>query len=436
MTPDTPPPSLSVVIPAWNEQDGIQNIIDRVLAIRPALKQAGVADFELIVVDDGSTDRTAELVAACPDARLIRHRYNGGYGAALKTGFAAARGDYIGFLDADGTYPPEYFPALCAKALSTGADIVIGSRMAGADSQMPAVRRIGNVLFAGLVSLISAQHITDSASGMRVFKKSILGRLYPLPDGLNLTPVMSTRALHERLTMVEIPIPYSERVGRSKLNVVHDGVRFAQSIVWTALNYNPGRLLGMVGMACLALAAVIALAVVVYRIQGVTNLSPLGGFSIFAGMVLAVAGVTIMALGISFNYFVALFHNRPVRQGLFGRPLTRINLHPHFGWMGLLAFFAATVLGVTSLVLGSRGWPVSRLWFYYLASASLALIGIQLMVAWVQMQTLDALRLRDEQVTGDLRGRPAYEGLRDDTLQVPGFAMKVPNTLGGSSPKG
>ena len=121
--------------------------------------------------------------------------------------------------------------------------------MAGAASQMPPVRRVGNLIFANLVSLVSAQRITDSASGMRVFKKAILERIYPLPDGLNLTPVMSTRALHEGLRMVEVPIPYSERAGRSKLSVARDGMRFAQSIVWTAFTYNPVRLFGIVGLA-------------------------------------------------------------------------------------------------------------------------------------------------------------------------------------------
>ena len=96
--------------------------------------------------------------------------------------------------------------------------------MAGSESQMPRVRRLGNLIFANLVSLISAERITDSASGMRVFKKEILPEIYPLPDGLNLTPVMSTRALHEEMRMIEVPIPYSERVGRSKLSVVDDGI--------------------------------------------------------------------------------------------------------------------------------------------------------------------------------------------------------------------
>jgi glycosyltransferase involved in cell wall biosynthesis len=136
------------------------------------------------VVDDGSSDRTAELVRAQPGATLVQHAKNGGYGAALKTGFAAATGEWVGFLDADGTYPPEYFPALIKAAKEQDADLVIGSRMAGAESQMPVTRRIGNLIFARLVNIISASKITDSASGMRIFKKSILAQLYPLPDGL------------------------------------------------------------------------------------------------------------------------------------------------------------------------------------------------------------------------------------------------------------
>ena len=134
--------------------------------------------------------------------------------------------------------------------------------MAGAASQMPITRRIGNLFFAGLLSLVSRQSVTDSASGMRVFRREVLSRIYPLPDGLNLTPVMSTRALHEGMSIAEVPIPYSERVGRSKLSVVRDGSIFFQSIVWTALAYNPVRILGMMGLGGLALAALIVLGVI------------------------------------------------------------------------------------------------------------------------------------------------------------------------------
>lgn len=402
--------TLSVVIPAYNEEDSIEAVVRRVLSTREALAEAGVDDLELIVVDDGSRDRTREIAGGLVGVRLLCHKSNGGYGAALKTGFAAARGDLIGFLDADGTYPPEYFPALCRVALEQDADIVIGSRMAGAASEMPRTRRLGNFIFANLVSLVSAQRITDSASGMRVFKKDVLDRLYPLPDGLNLTPVMSTRALHEGLKMVESPIPYSERQGRSKLSVVRDGLRFAESIVWTALTYNPVRLLGLAGAAALLVAAVIFGLFVLARIRGVTELSPLGVFGLFAAVVLAVAGVSIFTLGASFNYLVALFYKRPIRQGIFGRPLFRRPLERHFGWFGLLAMLVAVLLGIGSLVLGLNGWPHTRLWFWELLCAALLLVGLQLVVSWFMMRALAELNQRELRVTSDLAGREVMTG--------------------------
>src|SRR3972149_6041440 len=184
---------LSVVIPAYNEESGIAEIADRVLRVREDLEKAGIAELELLVVDDGSKDRTALIAGEIGGVRLMRHAKNRGYGAALKTGFSQAKGELIGFLDADGTYPPEYFPQLCQEAMR-GNDLVIGSRMAGAESEMPFTRRVGNLFFATLLTLVGHQRVSDSASGMRVFKKDILERIYPLPDGLNLTPVMSTRA--------------------------------------------------------------------------------------------------------------------------------------------------------------------------------------------------------------------------------------------------
>lgn len=398
--------TLSVVIPALNEEGGIQAIMDRVLAVRSALKAEGVDELELIVVDDGSTDRTAEIVLATPGATLVQHARNSGYGAALKTGFAAAKGDWIGFLDADGTYPPEYFPSLYRSAMQQGADIVIGSRMAGAKSEMPKVRRLGNLIFARLVNLVAAADITDSASGMRIFKRSVLPQLYPLPDGLNLTPVMSTRALHEHMKMIEVPIPYSERVGRSKLSVVRDGYRFGQSIVWTALYYNPVRLLGLFGLAALAVAAVIGAVLVVERLSGVQTIGSLGAFALFSGLVLAVAGVSVLSLGVSFNYFVALFHKTPVKQGLFGKPIFP-HLEQHFGWFGLVVLALGVLTGIISLVLAFNGAALTQLWIYYLASASFTLVGIQLVIAWVQMQVFDSLRIRDQLAADDLRGKEA-----------------------------
>ena len=399
---------LSIVIPAYNEERAIAQIIERTLAIRPRLQEVGV-DMELLVVDDGSRDRTAEIAACYPEVRLIRHTVNQGYGAALKTGFNHARGDLLGFLDADGTYPPEYFPELCQVALQEGADLVIGSRMSGAESEMPLVRWVGNILFAGLVSILGNHRVRDSASGMRVIRREVLSRLYPLPDGLNFTPVMSTRAIHEQVRMREVAIPYRERVGRSKLNALRDGVRFLRTILWTALNYNPVRVLGLMGLGLGGIAGLIGAVIVGMRLSGITRLGPWGVVAVFIATLSAVAGVTLFSLGATFNYLVSLFHKRPIRQGLFGNPVFDRPLERHFGWMGLVAMVAGLALGAGSLSFALGGWPMERLWLYLLGAAMLVLTGLQLSVFWVIMRVLEELNQREILVNRDLEGRPCME---------------------------
>lgn len=405
--------TLSVVIPAYNEESGIAEIANRVLKVQDALSGVGVDQLELLVVDDGSSDDTALIMRQIMDSsantsavlntsvRLISHAQNRGYGAALKTGFGQAKGELVGFLDADGTYPPEYFPALCAKALE-GAELVIGSRMAGGESQMPVTRRIGNLFFATLLSLLAQQRVTDSASGMRVFKKDVLERIYPLPDGLNLTPVMSTRAIHEGIRVVEVPIPYSERVGRSKLSVMRDGSVFLQSMLWTALTYNPVRILGFIGLVGVTLSLFIVLSIAFARLGGVTTLGPWGVAAVYVAVVAGFAGFSIFTLGITFNYMVALFYKKPIRQGLFGRPLLSVPLDRHFWWMGGLALLLGIILGIASLILGVSGWEIARLWMYMLASAMLTLAGIQLLIYWTQLRVLDELSQRALLVDQDL----------------------------------
>lgn len=390
---------LSVVIPAYNEEDGIADIIERVLSIKESLADVGVQNLELIVVDDASKDRTAEIVAGYPEVVLIRHKVNRNYGAAIKTGFRAAKGNLLAFLDADGTYPPEHFPRLCKPILEEGADLVIGSRMAGADSEMPLVRRIGNTIFATLVSIISNRKVTDSASGQRVLRSDILSHLYPLPDGLNFTPVMSTRAMHEHINVVEVPIPYSERVGRSKLSVVHDGLRFLNTILMTALTYNPVRILGLVGMALVALGLIVALAALAFGAIA----KPDGLFAyLFAGLVLASAGVNVFAIGATFNYIVSLFHKRQIRQGLLGRPIFSAPLESHFGWMGIVAAISGVVIYGLAVWQSWTSPASAAPWFAPAVSAIMVLTGLQLFVSWLLTVVLAELSKRDAQAEEDL----------------------------------
>ena len=396
------PVILSMVIPALNEEDGIVDIMERVLATRLALCQAGIDELELIVVDDGSTDRTAEIVASQTGVRLVKHPTNLGYGAALKSGFRIAQGQLLGFLDADGTYPPEHLPELC-KAILGGADVVVGSRRSGASSEMPAVRRLGNFIWSNLLSLLAGQRVVDPASGMRVFRREALEYIYPLPDGLNFTPVMSTRTAHEELQVVELPVPYKERLGRSKLSVVRDGVRFLQTILWTALNYNPVRILGGLGALMVSIAGVIAAILIAMRVAGITSLGPWGVAGIFTAVMLGTSGVDLFALGVTFNYLVTLFHKRPIRQGLFGRPLFKTPIDRHFWWVGLLMLATGLVLGAVSFVMALQGWPIERLWLYLLAGTMLILVGLQLVIFWLIVRILDELSKREIQVRFDMR---------------------------------
>jgi glycosyltransferase involved in cell wall biosynthesis len=394
--------TLSVVIPAYNEEKGIEAIARRVLGIRDDLARVGVCNLEVLIVNDGSKDGTAEIVKNIPGIKLITYPHNQGYGAALKFGFSQACGELIGFLDADGTYPPEYFPQLCQEALN-GSELVIGSRMAGAESKMPVTRRIGNLFFAFLLSLIGRQHVTDSASGMRVFQRQILEQVYPLPNGLNLTPVMSTRAIHEGILIVEVPIPYSERQGRSKLSVVRDGSVFLQSIIWTALAYNPVRILGLVGLGGIAVGLLVLAGLVLARLSGDTVLRPIEITALFWGAVSGVAGISIFALGTTFNYLVSLFYKKPIQQGLFSHPIFKPSLDRHFGWLGVVSLLTGLGIGIAAATLGNSGWDITRLWLYLLGSAMSILMGVQLIIYWILMRVLENLSQREILRKNDLQ---------------------------------
>jgi hypothetical protein len=391
---------LSIVIPAYNEEDSVAACIERVLAVEPELKKVGLDGVELIVVDDCSKDRTGEIVRQYLDRGvvLIQHKVNRNYGGALKTGFRNARGNYLAFMDADGTYPPEYFPKMFQAMVEQDADLVIGSRMAGVESDMPLTRRVGNTLFAGLVTIIGNIRITDSASGQRILKKDCLEKLYPLPDGLNFTPVMSTRALHEDLKMIEVPIRYEERAGESKLSVIRDGFRFLFTILGTAATYNPVRLLGGLSIVAVVLAALALLPWLSAYLNGVQDRAPYAPL-LFVAMTGVIVAVNLFSIGTAFNYVVGLFHHRPIRQGLFGRPIFNNPLEMKFGRIGLGLLIVSAVLFVAALF-ARRGEDPA--WFLLVPSAMFAITGVQLGTNWMLIKTLAQLSSRELKAQADL----------------------------------
>ena len=260
---------LLIAIPALNEEDSIESIIQRSLDARSYIQQhSPVTEVEITVVSDGSTDRTAAIAGRyLAQINVLVFRKNRGYGAAIKEAWRRSDADILGFLDADGTCDPRFFAPLCNRLAADGADIVLGGRL-NRQSRMPPVRRVGNFVFAAILTTFSSSRVRDTASGMRVVRRSALPKILPLPDGLHFTPAMSARALlSDGVKIVEIEMPYHERAGESKLRIVKDGFRFLKVILEAAFLYRPSRPLALAGSGLLLLAAGLMLGPSLYYLQ-------------------------------------------------------------------------------------------------------------------------------------------------------------------------
>lgn len=240
---------LLIAIPALDEEAAIQGVIERALEQAPVIVASSpVTEVEVTVVSDGSSDRTVEIARGYAGrVQLIVFDENRGYGAAIKEAWSRSDADVLGFLDGDGTCDPAFFAELCERLERDQADVVVGCRVA-AGSAMPLLRRAGNALFAFLLTAFASTRVRDTASGMRVVRRSSLPRLMPLPDGLHFTPAMTARALLSNdLRLCEVDMAYAEREGRSKLRAGVDGARFLQVILRTIALYRPSRLFGLLG---------------------------------------------------------------------------------------------------------------------------------------------------------------------------------------------
>jgi glycosyltransferase involved in cell wall biosynthesis len=203
-----PEPRLAVIIPALNEEQSIGAVLDAI----PAALQAAV-----IVVDNGSTDRTAEIAAA-HGAQVVAEPQRG-YGAACLAGLAAVRDpEVVAFLDADLSDDPSLLPSLCAPILENGADLVIGSRMLGPrePGALPLHSRFGNWLAGRLLTYLYHQPTTDLGP-FRAIRGATLQQLRMSDRGFGWTMEMQAKAARLRARTVETPVPYRRRIGRSKI---------------------------------------------------------------------------------------------------------------------------------------------------------------------------------------------------------------------------
>lgn len=224
---------LSVVVPAFDEENAIGDEIDRLHA---ALAPSGIS-YEVIVVDDGSRDRTAEI-AAGKQCRVLRHKTNRGYGAALKHGIAEARSDVVVILDADGTYPTESIPDLWK--LRDDHDMVVGARL-GRQARIPWVRRPAKWVLRKLASYLVERDIPDLNSGFRLLRRSHVERFaHLLPAGFSFTTTITLALMSCGYSVGYLPIRYAERVGQSKIRPAH-AYEFLLLILRVIVLFNPLR---------------------------------------------------------------------------------------------------------------------------------------------------------------------------------------------------
>jgi glycosyltransferase involved in cell wall biosynthesis len=233
----------SVLIPAYNEAHAVGDLV---------VALTGVARWhEVIVIDDGSTDATAER-AASAGARVVRHPYNKGNGAAVKTGLRQASGRYVLVVDADGQHPPQ--DALRLVSHLDEHELVVGAR--SADSQASWSRRIGNGLLNGMASYLTGRPIPDLTSGFRAARRDCLMEfIHLLPNGFS-TPTTSTMSFIRAGYSVKFePIVAARRLGTSKIRLGSDGARFVLILLKVITIFSPLRLFVPVSLAMFALGA-------------------------------------------------------------------------------------------------------------------------------------------------------------------------------------
>ena len=228
--------SVSVIIPVYNEEDAIVDTItelDRILSEKHY-------NYEIIVVDDGSTDNTINILQKQDKIRLFVHPINRGYGSALKTGIIHANYDLIAITDADGTYPHKSLPNLIK--LGDSFDMVVGART-GHNVSYSNIRKIPKFFLVEFAQWIAKQKIPDLNSGMRVFKKDIAQEfIHILPDTFSFTTTITLAMLTNNYIIHYEPIDYFHRVGKSKIKPIRDTLRFMKLILRTGIYFAPIRI--------------------------------------------------------------------------------------------------------------------------------------------------------------------------------------------------
>ena len=226
--------SVSVVIPVFNEEVTVGNIVTRT---KKTLEQLGVS-YEILVVDDGSVDRSADIAQKLK-AHVLKKAHQG-KGFALRSGFRQAKGELVVTLDADGSHQPEEIPLVLRYIRENKADFVIGSRFFNSEAnktKIPKINRTGNRMFNGLIWYLTGAKTSDSQSGFRAIRSSLIKRMKLGSHGYEVESEMLVKALKMGARVAETPISFDQRtVGKSKLDPIRDGARILYAIIASYLS--------------------------------------------------------------------------------------------------------------------------------------------------------------------------------------------------------
>ena len=370
--------SVSIVMPCFNEEETVGTCVEKATGW---LARRGLPG-EVLVVDNGSTDRSVEIAEAA-GARVVHERRRG-YGQAYLRGFAEARSDYIVMGDSDDTYDFSDLDALIAP-LDRGADLVLGNRFTGgiASGAMPwAHRYIGSPIINLVIRLFFGTRIGDSQSGLRAFRRGMTDRLGLRSSGMELASEMIVSATRAGLNIAEVPAPYALRRGESKLNTVRDGWRHLRFLLLAA----PDFLFTLPGMAMVTLG--VAATLISLTSPAGVQLGPLEWRPVFAGTILLAIGVNAVLFGVISKLFGVAHGLLP--EDRWARLYRRL-----FRLEALLALAAGLfVAGLVIELVLFGAWTASAVGIEGLSLAALAqtlmIVGAELGLAGFLVVTVDA----------------------------------------------
>lgn len=272
---------LSIVVPVFNEELSIRETLDEL--------RAAVPYAEIVVVDDGSEDETAGILAGMEGIVVVKHPRNRGYGAALKSGMRAASRDYVSWFDGDGQHRPDDLMAVARPVIRGERDAAIGARGRGSSQQIE--RLIGKWALKLLAESLSGEEIPDLNSGLQCFPRKLIGRyVHLLPDGFPASTNTTLLLLERGYRVGFVPIRTRERVGTSKIRLMADGASTLKHIVRMVVLFDALKVFSILGFGLMVPGLIYGFAVALAKGEGFPTLA---GTVVVSGLLIVLIGIVV-----------------------------------------------------------------------------------------------------------------------------------------------